>query len=234
MVNIAIILVAPQMGENIGAAARVMKNFGLGDLRIISPRDGWPNEKAQDMSVGAIDVINKAKIFSSIEEAIDDLSFIYATTGTYRDINKNYIFSHNVQDSQLPADNIGIMFGRENSGLSNSEISYANKILVIDTEQNFTSLNLAQAVGVVCYEFFKSVKKTDEISLDKQILVSHKELNYFYHHLFNILEKYKFFRAPEKKKYMCEKIRNLFAKIDNLSQSELQILYGIINLINKE
>ncbi|MFN9476890.1 MAG: RNA methyltransferase, partial [Rickettsiales bacterium] len=145
--NIAIILVAPQLGENIGASARAMKNFGLRDLRIVAPRDGWPNKKAESMSVGAIDIINQAKVFSSIEEAVSDLSFIYATTGVVRAINKNYVLSRNLKQDIDSNYSIGIMFGRENCGLNNQEITYANKILVIDTDKNFTSLNIAHAVS---------------------------------------------------------------------------------------
>jgi tRNA/rRNA methyltransferase len=229
--NISIILVAPQMGENIGACARAMKNFGLQDLRIISPRDGWPNKKAQGMSVGAIDIINSAKIFPSLSEATEDLSFLYATTGTPRDMNKNYILSRDLSQNISIKERIGIMFGRENNGLTNEEIAYANKILVIDTDKNFTSLNIAQAVSIICYELFGALNQIRDELNNKSQLASKGELNYFYEHLFNKLEEKNFFRVPEKKEHMSQKIRNLFSRIDNLSQTELQTLHGIVKVL---
>ncbi len=229
--NIAIILVAPQMGENIGASARAMKNFGLKDLRIVSPRDSWPNSKAEAMSVGAIDIINQAKIFSSIEAAINDLSFVYATTGVPRDMNKNYVLSRNLGQDIPKNCSVGIMFGRENCGLTNQEITYANKILVIDTDKNFTSLNISHAVSIICYELLgmQNQKRTD-LNNDHK-LASQAQLHYFYDHLFCRLEEKGFFRVPEKKKQMSSKIKNIFSRVDKLSQTELQILRGIITLL---
>jgi len=234
--NIAIILVAPQMGENIGASARSMKNFGLKDLRIVLPRDGWPNAKAESMSVGAINIIKEAQIFSSISEAISDLSFIYATTGTPRDMNKNYVLSKNLEQD-IPINSyssIGIMFGRENSGLNNQEIAYANKILVIDTDKNFTSLNIAHAVSIICYELFKIKNQNrNDLKITNQ-LASQAELNYFYEHLFTKLDEKGFFRVPEKKQQMSNKIRNLFSRIDKISQIELQTLRGIVTVLTSD
>ena len=232
--NVAIILVAPQMGENIGASARSMKNFGLKDLRIVLPRDGWPNAKAENMSVGAINIIKEAQIFSSISEAISDLSFIYATTGTLRDMNKNYVLSKNLEQDIPINSSIGIMFGRENSGLNNQEIAYANKILVIDTDKNFTSLNIAHAVSIICYELFKIKNQTrDDLKITNQ-LASQAELNYFYEHLFTKLDEKGFFRVPEKKQQMSNKIRNLFSRIDKISQIELQTLRGIVTVLTSD
>lgn len=232
--NISIILVSPQMGENIGSSARVMKNFGLRDLRIVAPRDGWPNPKAQEMSVGAIDIINDAKIFTSLEDATSDLSHIYATTGAPRGMNKNYILSRQLS-SDIPVNSkIGIMFGRESSGLSNEEISRANKILVIDTDKNFTSLNISHAIGIICYELFGAKNQLREDLNNSQKFASREELNYFFDHLFASLEDKKFFRTIEKQEHMKHKIRNLFTRIDNLSQSELQILHGIVTVLSKK
>jgi len=233
MYNISIILVSTQMGENIGGTARAMKNFGLSDLRIVAPRDGWPNHKAEEMSVGAIDIINNAKIFASLEEALSDLSYIYATTGVPRDMNKNYILSRDLTTDFPVNSKVGIMFGRESSGLTNEEITRANKILVIDTDRNFTSLNISHAVGIICYELFGARGAQRDDLDNSQKLASGEELNYFYDHLFSRLEEKKFFRTLEKKEHMRHKIRNLFARIDNLSQSELQILHGIVKVLSQ-
>lgn len=232
---ISIILVAPQMGENIGATARVMKNFNFSDLRIVEPRDGWPNDKADQMSVGAIDLIKNAKIFSSIEEAISDLDYIYAATAAPRDMNKEYILSKNINKDLVGKQNIGIMFGRENCGLTNDEISFANKILTIDTRKDFSSLNLAHSVAVICYEIFQyNQQNRDDLKLVINNLAKSGEIEFFYKNLFGHLEQKGFFKVPEKKKYMQQKIRNIFSRIDNFSQSELQTMHGIVKILSKK
>lgn len=230
--SVFIILVAPQMGENIGAAARAMKNFGLQNLRIVNPRDGWPNEKAVSMSVGAADLITNAKIFDSIPEAISDLSYVYGATAKPRDMNKEYVFSRNLKDDMPSGSKIGIMFGRENSGLNNQELSYANKIVTIDTNPEMSSLNLAHSVAVIACELFQSQMSTKPYA--EQILATNEELEYFYTHLFDLLEERKFFRLPKKRERMSLKIRNIFARIPNLSQSELQTLRGIMTVLSQK
>lgn len=230
---VSIILVEPQMGENIGATARAMKNFGFSDLRIVSPRDGWPNEKAKSMSVGAIDVINSARLYDSIQSAISDLEFVYAATATPRDINKDYILSRNIQNDISGIKKLGIMFGRENCGLTNKEISFANKIITIDTDIKFSSLNIAHSVAIICYELFQVREQLRPDLNNNHKLATNSELNYFYNHLFYELESRKFFRVKEKQEQMSQKIRNMFARIDNLSKSELQTLRGIISVLTK-
>ena len=121
--NISIILVAPQMGENIGAAARAIKNFAITDLRIVNPRDGWPNEKAKNMSVGAIEIIENAKIYNSVPDSIEDLEYVYAASAAPRDMNIDYALSRDLNSDISGYKHLGIMFGRESSGLSNQEIS---------------------------------------------------------------------------------------------------------------
>ena len=228
--SISIILVAPQMGENIGAVARAMKNFDIYDLRIVDPRDGWPNEKAVSMSVGAADLIANARIFSSVVDAISDLSYVYAATATSRDMNKEYVFSRDLKEDIPKTGKVGIMFGRENCGLNNQEISYANKIITIDTNLSFSSLNIAHSVAVICYELFQA--RMQSRPYVQPTLAGNDELEYFYEHLFNSLEERKFFRVPEKREKMSLKIRNIFARIDNLSKTELQTLRGIITVLS--
>ncbi len=228
--SISIILVAPQMGENIGAVARAMKNFDIYDLRIVDPRDGWPNEKAVSMSVGAADLIANARILGSVVDAISDLSYVYAATATSRDMNKEYVFSRDLKEDIPKTGKVGIMFGRENCGLNNQEISYANKIITIDTNLSFSSLNIAHSVAVICYELFQA--RMQSRPYVQPTLAGNDELEYFYEHLFNSLEERKFFRVPEKREKMSLKIRNIFARIDNLSKTELQTLRGIITVLS--
>lgn len=220
-----IILVAPQMGENIGAVARAMKNFGLYELRIVSPRDGWPNEKADAMSVGAIDIIKNAKIYDELPKAIADLEYVFATTATPRDMNKNYVLAKDL--SKMEKSSIGIMFGRENSGLNNEEISYANAILTIDTDPEFSSLNIAHSVAIICYELFKAEARPD-LSNDQDSCTK-EELEYFFKHLFEELGHRNFFRTLNRIPHMTQNIRAIFNRIDKLSKNEVQTLRGIIS-----
>lgn len=234
LASISIILVEPQMGENIGAAARAMKNFALTDLRLVTPRDGWPNEKAQSMSVGAIDLIQNAKMYDSIHDAIADLEYIYAATSTPRDMNKRYVLSRDLKDDIPEASKVGIMFGRENCGLNNKEIAFANKIITIDTDVDFSSLNIAHSVAIICYELFQNRQQLRSDLSNIHKLATGAQLEHFYNHLFEVLGSREFFRVPEKKQQMSQKIRNIFAKIDNLSQSELQTLRGIITVLSSK
>jgi tRNA/rRNA methyltransferase len=240
----SIILISPQMGENIGATARAMKNFGLSELRIVSPRDGWPNSKADSMSVGAIDIIQNAKIYDNLKDAIEDIEFLYATTGVARAMNKNYVMAHKIGIGYPIEQKVGIMFGRENCGLNNEEIAHANMILSIATNPEFCSLNIAHAVAVVAHAIWNHLSNNNQIdavtfskishfkTTPSQILATRGELEYFFEHLFGELDRRNFFKIPEKYPGMTQNIRNIFARVDNLSKNELQTLRGIITSLS--
>ncbi|MCZ6902474.1 MAG: RNA methyltransferase [Rickettsia endosymbiont of Ixodes persulcatus] len=224
--NPIITLVAPQMGENIGATARAMKNFSLNELRIVAPRDGWPNEQACSNAVRAVNIIDNAKIYDSLEDSIKDLEYLYATTCIKRAMNKDYVFSQNLPLDYPNSAKVGIMFGRENNGLSNEEISLANKIITINTTE-FSSLNIAQAVVIICYELFHNSMPTEGIH-NIQKLANKEEIEHFLTNLFGKLDKVGFFKAPDKKPAMQQDITNIFTRINNLSSPEVQTLQGII------
>lgn len=226
-----VILSYPQLGENIGACARAMKNFGIKELRIVAPRDGWPNAKAESASVGAIDIIQNAKVYNALEDSISDLEFIYATTGEQRTLNKSYIASKNLKSDFPHGQKVGVLFGRENSGLNNAEISLANKIITINTNPEFSSLNIAQALIVICYELFDAEIRT---SLPDLQLATKDDLFHFHQHLFASLDAKNFFKSSEKKEHMKQNIINLFSRIENLSRAETQILRGIINALSAD
>lgn len=226
-----IILVGPQLGQNIGATARAMKNFGVNKLRIVCPRDPWPNHQAEVTAVGAIDIIHKAQIYHDLESAISDLHYLYATTAQTRDMNKNYVMVKKLSTHYPQNMKIGIMFGRENSGLTNEEISMANSIITIDTDTNFSSLNLAQAVLIVCYELFKEPIRHD--LSNEQIPCSKDDMNAFFTHLMTELDKTGFFKTEHRYYYMSQNIKNIFNRIDNLSHNEVQTLRGIIVALTK-
>ena len=154
-----LILVNPQLGENIGSCARAMKNFGFSKLNIVAPRDGWPNTKARMTSVGAFDIIKSAKVYKNVDQVVKKFDLIFAASARNRDINKKYISINNFSKllSKHKSSNIGIMFGPEASGLSNYDLSLSNFIIQIPTSKKLTSLNLSHAVIVVCYEIYKSL-----------------------------------------------------------------------------
>jgi tRNA/rRNA methyltransferase len=226
-----IILIEPQLGENIGSAARAMKNFNLHEMRIVNPRDGWPNAKANQMAAHAIDVIHNAVVYKTLVEAISDLEYLYATTVRPRDINKELIISKDINTSYPYHLKTGIMFGRENSGLTNVEISNANKIITINTIGE-SSLNIAQAIVIICYELSNNDYGLIPNNFIKpQPLATKGELMFFFNHLFIELDKKKFFRVPQKKAHMIKNISNIFTRLDNLTKTELQILRGIITAL---
>lgn len=228
--NPIIILVAPQMGENIGATARGMKNFGLDELRIITPRDGWSNEQARSNAVGAVNIIDNTKIYNSLEECIKDLEYLYATTCIKREMNKDYVFLQNLTADYPSLAKVGIMFGHENNGSSNEEISFANKIITINTTE-FSLLNITQEVIIVCYELFRNSESREDI-YNIQKLATKEEINHFLTNLFGKLDKAGFFKAPDKKHSMQQNITNIFMRINNLSTPEIQTLQGIIKSLN--
>ena len=154
------ILVKPQLGENIGASARALKNFGFSKLSIVKPRDGWPNVKAKATSVGAYEILKKAKMFDSTSEAVEDFDLIFSTTARKRDINKKHLSFIQFLNLLRKRKNqrIGILFGPESSGLSNHDLSYSNYIIQIPTKKNFSSINLSHSVLLVCFEIFAMIK----------------------------------------------------------------------------
>jgi tRNA/rRNA methyltransferase len=234
--NISIILTRPQMGENIGAAARVMLNFGITDLRIICPRDGWPNEKALAMSAGANQIINNAKIFDKFEDAIADLNIVYATTARERDMVKPAVTPKQMADeaAQASTAKIGVVFGPERTGLENIEVSFCNKILYVPVNSEYKSLNLAQAVALVCYELFQTnVNKIYKVNdVDKAELASKGDYNALFEFLEVELDRSNFFQVAEKKPRMMDNIRNIFAKT-NLTKQEMQTLRGVLKAIKE-
>ena len=224
----SLILVRPQMGENIGGCARSMKNFYFFDeLRIVSPRDGWPNEKALRNATGGSDLIESAQIFDNLDDAISDLEFIYACTARPRDMNIKSIEIKDLKNDYNINLKSGVMFGPENSGLSNDEISKSNKIIYIDANPKFPSLNISQATMLVCYEL-RNLANLNSFD-NKQDLATKGEIEMLLDHLFLELENSKFFKVDEKKPIMKRNIANIFNRIDKLSKSEIQTLRGIVS-----
>ena len=230
------ILVNPQLGENIGACARSLKNFGFSKLRIVSPKQSWPNSKAKATSVGAYDIIKKAKIYNNTLDAINDFSIVISLSARKRDINKKHIsinqFLKIIKSKRKT--NFGLMFGPEASGLSNDDLSLSNYVLQIPTSKKFKSLNLSHSLTIISYEIFKSMNFSKFEKNTKNIKISSKnKVSSFVLHLRKLLEKKGFFVPNEKKHSMLMNINNLIYRLEP-SDKELRILASIISSLSKK
>lgn len=219
----SIILVAPQMGENIGAAARAMSNFGLDDLRLVSPRDGWPNPKANEMAAHGEFIIEKARVFETVNDAISDLNFLIATTANLRYMEKPITSSREVFN--LAQGKVGIMFGCERSGLTNEQLVMADVITQIPTSNINPSLNIAQAVGVMCYELF--TRNINPLPNKNTPLATKQELDFFLAFLESSLEEADFFKNKKLAPTMKSNIRNMFTR-QSLTSQDTRTLMGVL------
>jgi tRNA/rRNA methyltransferase len=228
----AIILVKPQLGENIGQAARAMANFGLSALRLVAPRDGWPNEAARRVSANAVHVVEGARVFATLEEAIADLHFICAATARGRQMTKASL-SPEAGAGELAArraagKNCGVLFGPERCGLENSEVALADVIITAPAAASAPSLNLAQMVMLVCYEWRKrTAAPGGPAATLVQAPATRGQLLHFFEHLERELDKSGFLRPPEKRAGMVANMRSMFARME-LSEQEVKIMRGVI------
>lgn len=235
----AIVLVEPQLGENIGAAARVMANFGLARLRLVKPRDGWPNLQAQRSASGADRVLEDAALYENVEDAVADCSLVLATTARAHDQAKPVI-GPEAAVREIAAhmsggsgrENVAVLFGRERYGLENHEVALADRIVTFPVNPAFASLNLAQAVALVAYEWFK-LAAAGELPFampQKSPPAGKEQLFAFFAGLERELDKVEFFRPPEKRATMVINLRNIFARMAPTRQ-DLQTLHGVITSI---
>ena len=229
----AIILVEPQLGENIGMAARAMANFGLSDLRLVRPRDKWLNQKTEAASAGAVHLVKSARLFDTIESAIADLNFLYATTARERGQGKpvhgpqeaGAIMKARIHDGQ----NVGVLFGRERTGLENEDIAMADAICTFPVNPAYASLNLSQAVLLVGYSWMTAdgkvdlpfVRKTRWPPADRAAVTN------FFDFLETTLAERGFFRPPHKKRVMSLNLRNIFHRI-GMDEQDLRTLRGMV------
>lgn len=231
-----VVLVEPQLGENIGAAARVMANFGLSQLRLVKPRQGWPNEKARMMASGADRVLDAAVLYDSLSDAIADCSFVLATTARGHDQAKPVIGADAAAAEMAPrvaaAETVTIVFGRERIGLENHEVALADRIITLPVNPAFASLNLAQAVAVVAYEWFKTAGggELPFTMPEKSPPAAKRQFDAFFADLERELEKVEFFRPEEKRATMRINLRNIFTRMAP-SQQDLRTLHGVFMAI---
>ena len=230
--KIKIILVEPQLSENIGTSARAMLNFGLTNLYIISPKQNHLSKRSLSASAGADFVLKKAKIFECLEDALENISYVFACTVRNRDMIKPFcgpLELSNIINNIDNKFNIGIMFGREKSGLTNNQVSYANRIVQIPTNKKFSSLNLAQSVAIIASEINRINEDygKSEIFTSDSIPAKKKEIISFFNHLERALDASGFLRPKEKKLTMMINIRNIFSRTD-LTNQDVQTLRGVI------
>ena len=231
-----IVLVEAQLGENIGAAARAMANFGLSRLRLVAPRQSWPNDKARMMAAGADRILDGVELFGSFEAAIADCTFVVAATARAHDQAKPVVGAPQAAALMAPriaaGEPVAIAFGRERNGLENDEIALADCILTLPVNPAFASLNLAQAVAVIAYEWFKLATGEElPFAMPKKSPPAPKQqLLSFFASVERELEKVEFFRPLDKRATMQINLRNIFTRMQP-TQQDIQTLHGVIMAI---
>ena len=229
----AMILVRPQMGENIGAAARAMWNFGLDRMRIVAPRDGWPNQKAVTMAAGAGRLLDEAGLHDDLPDAIADCTYVFATTARQRGLTKP-IFTPEAAMRQAremidQGHKIGILFGPERAGLENDDISRANAIISVPVNPSFASLNLGQCVLLTAYEWRRQHDKTPDhvVEFAGTELAEAIEIEKLSDHFEDRLGTAGFFFPETKAEGMKTNLRNLWSRMP-LTRADVQTFHGIL------
>ena len=236
-----VILVDPQLGQNIGMVARAMLNCGLEELRLVRPRDGWPNSAAESAASGADVVLEKTRLFDTTAEAVADLRKVYATTARPRGMIKPVVTPRQAaaelraaqaQGTGAEGTRAGVIFGPERSGLVNDDIALADAVLSVPLNPAFASLNLAQAVFVVGYEWLiaGSGVPARELSLGATRPATKAELIGLFERLEAALDARGFLYPVEKRPVMVRNLRNLFQRAE-LTEQEVRTLHGIVSLL---
>lgn len=228
-----IVLVEPQLGENIGMVARAMANFGLSELRLVNPRDGWPNEKARASASRADHVIDGTKVYGTLAEALSDCNWVMATTARKRDMIKPVLMPDEAARLIHARDEAGgataLLFGRERWGLENDEVAMADEIITFPVNPAFASLNIAQAVLLMSYELLKQSSQVDltGFSAPAEIPAQKESIDSLYARMEAALEESNFFFPPEKADRLRLNLRSLLSNA-RLQEPEIHLLHGVI------
>jgi tRNA/rRNA methyltransferase len=231
-----VVLVEPQLGENIGAAARAMANFGLSKLRLVKPQQPWPNDKARMMASGADRILDQAVLYDTLRDAVADCTLVYALTARAHDQAKPVVDAEAAAREMAPhvaaGETVALVFGRERNGLENDEVGLADRVVTLPVNPAFASLNLAQAVLVAAYEWFKLTQGAAlPFSMpEKSAPAPKQQLHAFFESLESELERVEFFRPPEKRQTMTINLRNIFHRMQP-TQQDIQTLHGVIMAI---
>lgn len=233
-----IILVRPQLGENIGMAARAMLNCGLSELRLVSPRDGWPNEKAQRAASGADVVLDEAKVFDSVADAVADLQRVVATSARTRELVQRIVTARraalDIRGWTAAGERVGILFGPERTGLENDDMVHADTALSIPLNPQFSSLNIAQAVLLVSYEWMASADATPEERMSQHATrpATKDELQNLFDHLERALDQSGFLRHKAMRPAMVNNLRALLQRT-GMTEQEVRTFHGVIKFLSK-
>ncbi len=232
----AIILIGAQLGENIGKAARAMYNFGLTDLRLVAPRDGWPNPDAIPAAAGADIVLDKARVYDSTAEAIADLNYVYATTARRRDMIKTVVTPRKcaglMRGYSDIGQKVGLLFGPEKAGLKNDDVALCDAIVSVPLNPSFASINLAQAVIVMAYEWFQTgADQPDHFTPQLGTTpASSEDLQKLFDHMEDELTEAGYFRHDQRRSTMKRNLRNIF-KRSELTHEEVSTLRGVVKAL---
>ena len=228
-----IILTRPQMGENIGAAARAMANFGLREMALVAPRDGWPNMKASDTAGKALYILDDATHTATVAEAVAQAQFVVATTARERAMNLPVVDARTAMIDAAArvaaGQKVAVLFGPERTGLENEELMLADAVLTIPVSPEYPSLNLAQAVGVVCYEWAMAQQRTPA-KAQAEPPAPKAELEGLFGQLEAALDAANFWQVPEKKERMWRNIRAGLLRA-GLSSTEVATWRGIVRAL---
>src|ERR1700704_1551472 len=231
-----VILVEPQLGENIGMAARAMGNFGLTRLRIVNPRDGWPNISAQRAASGADHILDRVELFDTVEQAVADCTLLFATTARAHNQAKPVIgpqqAAQEIVREIAAAGQVGLLFGRERAGLLNEEVALSYYTVPFPVNPAFASLNLAQAVLLLGYEWFK-LATADALPFampEHSERASQHQMQAFFDNLVRELDKVEFLRPAEKRDTMLVNLRNIFSRMEPTKQ-DMHTLHGVVMAI---
>ncbi len=228
-----IILVRPQLGENIGKAARAMLNFGLTELRLVAPRDGWPNPSAGPAAAGADLVLANAEVFESVAEACGDCAHVYATTVRKRGVVKPVVTPEQAaNDMRAEAGRAAILFGPERSGLESDDVALARTIITVPINPAFGSLNLAQAVLVCAYEWSRGSALASPPSVELDPPADQTELEGMLGQLEAMLDEVNYFFPPDRAHVTKRMVRTLLTK-PGWSSNEVRTFRGILTEIRK-
>ncbi len=229
----AFVLVRPQMGENIGAAARAMLNFGLTRMRVVEPRDGWPNPAAVAMASGAGRILDSATVHGSVAEAVGDCDFVFATTARSRELTKPIVSPERAMEmtQKLRAEGkkVAVLFGPERTGLENPDVAVANAIITVPVNPDFASLNLAQCVLLTAYEWRRQTADiTHEVlSMPTTEMATVIEVDKLAEHYEARLDEFGFFFPETKAEVMKIALRNMWSRMP-LTRQDVQMMHGML------
>jgi tRNA/rRNA methyltransferase len=233
-----VVLIEPQLSENVGAVARAMLNCGLDRMSLVNPREGWPNAKAEPMAAGATEVLDGVQVFATAEDAVADITALYATTARPRELTARVLTPReaaaDMRAAQARGEEVGLLFGPERSGLTNDHVALADRIISVPLNPAYASLNLAQAVLLVAYEWFTAGDETppDTLAISGTRIAEKGELLDLFERLETELDAGGFFRSPDLRPTVMRNLRSMFQRA-RMTDQEVRTFHGIISALTR-